>query len=188
MSQKRTGTSLATAHRIACHSGENSANGQKVAGGRSVPSPARYASSATGGRMSGEPASGTSGSASGGPSIRTTCGRYASRTRLTARADPGPWWRTPSRTGIFGMPSGPVEFAPAVAFAHDGLQILLPHDGVRGGVLHHSAHDPRRHVGRAQHTVAEVCGERDSTGDYRDGLSGRQGAGWGFEPGAAVLG
>ena len=43
------------------------------------------------------PASADQASASGGPSISTTSGRYAASAGRTARAEPGPWWRTPSR-------------------------------------------------------------------------------------------
>ncbi|CAM5639403.1 hypothetical protein SVIOM342S_06902 [Streptomyces violaceorubidus] len=43
-------------------------------------------------------------SASGGPSTSTTPGRTASSAARTARADPGPWWRTPSSSG---RPPGP---------------------------------------------------------------------------------
>lgn len=84
---KRAGTPCSRAHLIATHSGENSASGQKA----ELPgSSTTWARSATGGRMSFSAASGTSASASGGPSIRTTRGAAASSAAITARADPGP--------------------------------------------------------------------------------------------------
>jgi hypothetical protein len=84
---KRAGTSWARAQRIATHSGENSASGQKA---ERPGSSTAWARSATGGRMSSSAASGMSASASGGPSISTTSGRAASSAARTARADPGP--------------------------------------------------------------------------------------------------
>ncbi|TKA12874.1 hypothetical protein FCI23_02395 [Actinacidiphila oryziradicis] len=83
----RTGTPLADAHRIATHSGENSANGQNPA---LIGSSTTCASSATGGRIPASPASPTTASPSGGPSISTTPGPYWSSAARTARADPGP--------------------------------------------------------------------------------------------------
>ncbi len=75
------------AYRIACHSGENTANGQNAA---VFGSPATYPSSATGGTISASAASATSWSASGGPSISTTSGCCAVSAARTDRADPGP--------------------------------------------------------------------------------------------------
>lgn len=86
-SMKLTGTSRASAQRIAVHSGENSANGQNPA--RDGSSTA-CASRATGGRIPSSAASPTTASASGGPSISTIPGSYRSRAARTARADPGP--------------------------------------------------------------------------------------------------
>ena len=79
---------------IACHSGLNTANGQNAA---RVESSTAYASSATGGSISSDPANSTTLSASGGPSINTTSGRSSASAVATARADPGPWCRIPSR-------------------------------------------------------------------------------------------
>ena len=86
-SQNRTGTPASSAYLIACHSGENTANGQNAA---CLGSPGTYPSSATGGCISGSAASAASPSASGGPSIRTTSGRCSVRAARTDRADPGP--------------------------------------------------------------------------------------------------
>ena len=86
-SQNRTGTPAPSAYPIACHSGENTANGQNAA---FCGSPGTYPSSATGGRISSSAASATSPSASGGPSISTTSGRCSARAARTDRADPGP--------------------------------------------------------------------------------------------------
>ena len=77
----------------ACHSGENTANGQKAAAaGLSF----RYASRATGGTRSGSAVSATKASASGGPSISTRSGWKSDKAVNTARAEPGPWCRIPS--------------------------------------------------------------------------------------------
>ena len=86
-SQNRTGTPASSAYLIACHSGENTANGQNAA---CFGSPGTYPSSATGGRICSSAASSTSPSASGGPSISTTSGRCSARAARTDRADPGP--------------------------------------------------------------------------------------------------
>lgn len=84
---KRAGTSCSRAQRIATHSGENSASGQKA---ERPGSSTAWARSATGGRMPSSAASGINASASGGPSIRTTRGRAAASAARTARAEPGP--------------------------------------------------------------------------------------------------
>ena len=86
-SQNRTGTPAPSAYCIACHSGENTANGQNAA---VFGSPGTYPSSATGGRISGSAASSTSPSASGGPSISTTSGSSSPSASRNDRADPGP--------------------------------------------------------------------------------------------------
>ena len=86
--------SAASAYLIACHSGENAANGQNAA---CCGSPGTYPSSATGGRICGSAASAISASASGGPSIRTTSGRCSASAARTDRADPGPWCLMPYR-------------------------------------------------------------------------------------------
>src|SRR4051812_33619437 len=104
--------------------------------------------------MSSSPANGTSASASGGPSISTTSGWNAVSARRTARADPGPWWRTPSSNGSLATAGRSVEVAPALALADDGLQVFLPHHLVRDRVLDHGAEDARGHVGGPQHPVA----------------------------------
>ncbi len=93
-SMKRTGTSRSTAYRIATHSGEKAANGQNAA---FAGSSTTWASRATGGTMSFSPASAAIPSASGGPSINTVSGRSCASAAATARAEPGPWCRTPSR-------------------------------------------------------------------------------------------
>ena len=86
-SQNRTGTPAPSAYLIACHSGENTANGQNAA---FFGAPGAYPSSATGGCISGSPTSGTSSSASAGPSISTTSGLSSVSASRTDRADPGP--------------------------------------------------------------------------------------------------
>ena len=91
-SMKRSGTSRASACRTACHSGENAANGQNA---ERCGSPGTYASSATGGTISGCSASAAISSASGGPSTSTASGCNASSAAATLRAEPGPWCRTP---------------------------------------------------------------------------------------------
>lgn len=83
----RAGTLCSTAQRIATHSGENSASGQKA---ERPGSSTAWARSATGGRIASSAASGINASASGGPSISTDSGRAASSAARTARADPGP--------------------------------------------------------------------------------------------------
>src|SRR5262245_39581949 len=96
-------------------------------------------------------------------------GWYASSARRTARAEPGPWCRTPRRAVLSALAPlarvsatrGPVEVAPSVALAHHRLQVLLPHDGVGHRILHHRTDDAGGHVGRAQNAVTEVCRERD---------------------------
>ena len=86
-SQNRTGIPAPSAYLIACHSGENTANGQNAA---VFGSPGTYPSNATGGCISGSPASSTSPSASGGPSISTTSGLSSASASRNDRADPGP--------------------------------------------------------------------------------------------------
>ena len=83
---------------MARHSGEKAANGQKNARrGLST----TWTSSATGGRISSDAASGIRSSPSGGPSIRTASGRHSSSAASRLRAEPGPWWRMPKyRTAI----------------------------------------------------------------------------------------
>ncbi|CAM5654358.1 hypothetical protein SGRIM128S_09354 [Streptomyces griseomycini] len=114
-SMKRAGTPCSSAQRIATHSGENPASGQKA---ERPGSSTAWASRATGGRMSSSAASGISGSASGGPSISTIPGRTSSSAARTARADPGPWCRTPSRCDPAGdalpsVRSTPVTGSPS---------------------------------------------------------------------------
>ncbi|MBP1052501.1 cytochrome c [Rhodococcus sp. D-46] len=87
-SQNRACTPFFAAHCSACHSGENTANGQNAAFDGS---PVAYASNAIGGSIDSDAASITNGSASEGPSIRTTSGENSSRPCRTERADPGPW-------------------------------------------------------------------------------------------------
>ena len=86
-SQNRTGTPARSAYLIACHSGENTANGQNAA---VFGCPGTYPSNATGGRISGSRTSSSSASASGGPSISTTSGSSSARASRNDRADPGP--------------------------------------------------------------------------------------------------
>ena len=86
-SKNRAGTPAPSAYLIACHSGENTANGQNAA---FFGSPGTYPSSATGGRISSSPASASSPSASGGPSISTTSGCCSASADRSDRADPGP--------------------------------------------------------------------------------------------------
>ncbi len=76
-----------SAYVIACHSGENTANGQNAA---VFGSPGTYPSNATGGAISGSPARPTKPSASGGPSISTTSGPSSASAARKDRADPGP--------------------------------------------------------------------------------------------------
>ena len=76
----------------ACHSGENTANGQNAA---SPGLSGAYASSATGGTVCSDAAQPITGSASAGPSISTWSGPYASRAATSDRAEPGPWCRIP---------------------------------------------------------------------------------------------
>ena len=72
---------------MACHSGENTANGQNAAVSGF---PGTYPSSATGGRMSASLASLTRLSASGGPSTSTTSGSSSVSACRRDRAEPGP--------------------------------------------------------------------------------------------------
>lgn len=95
-SMKRAGTPWSRAQRMATHSGENSASGQNADRPGSSTTCARRA---TGGRMSSSAASAINASASGGPSMSTVRGPAASSAARTARAEPGPWWRTPSSRG-----------------------------------------------------------------------------------------
>lgn len=91
-SMKRTGTSWASPWRMARHSGEKAADGQKKARrGLST----TWTSRATGGRISSDAARPISSSASGGPSISRTSGRHSSSATSRLRAEPGPWWRMP---------------------------------------------------------------------------------------------
>ena len=76
-----------SAYLIACHSGENTANGQNAA---AFGSPGTYPSSATGGRIPGSAASATSASASGGPSMSMMSGPSPASASRSDRADPGP--------------------------------------------------------------------------------------------------
>src|SRR5690606_34592320 len=109
----------------ATHSGENSASGQNA---ERPGSSTAWASSATGGRMSGSAASGTSGSASGGPSISTTAGRAASRAARTARADPGPWCRTPSSSGPTAGHPGPGTSSSVTSTVTPAFPLDVPLD------------------------------------------------------------
>ncbi len=84
-STNRAGNPASIANRMACHSGEKSANGQKAE--RPGLSGA-CASIATGGTSAVTCVS--SGSASGGPSIRIVSGARAPSADRTARAEPGP--------------------------------------------------------------------------------------------------
>ena len=88
---------------IACHSGENTANGQNAA---VFGSPGTYPSNATGGAISGSPARPTKPSASGGPSISTTSGPSSASASRNDRADPGPWCRTPYSSITIITPNG----------------------------------------------------------------------------------
>src|SRR5207247_4395621 len=127
--------------------------------------------------MSSSPARGTSGSASGGPSISTTSGWYADSARRTARADPGPWCRMPSRIGLTGdsrLAGGPVEVPPAVAFPYHRLQVLPPDHLVGDRVLDDRTPDAGRPVAGAQRAVAEVGRERQPVGHHGDRLRGGQ--------------
>ena len=96
----RAGRPAFAACTSACHSGENSANGQNAA--RPGLSGA-CASIATGGIS--EPTCRVISSASGGPSIRTTSGSSAASAARTARAEPGPWWRTPKTAVVLMLRS-----------------------------------------------------------------------------------
>src|SRR3954462_7067245 len=116
--------------------------------------------------MFSSPAKGTSASASGGPSIRTPSGWNAASARRTARAEPGPWWRTPSRSGSVATAGRSGEVPPALALSDDRLQILLPDHLVRHRVLDDRAEDARGHVAGPQHPVAEVGGEGHAVGDH----------------------
>ncbi len=86
-SQKPTGISCRSDQVSACHSGEKTANGQNAARFGSV---GAYARIAIGGRMAGDAAQPTSGSASAGPSISTWSGPKSSRAASSERAEPGP--------------------------------------------------------------------------------------------------
>ena len=112
---------------IACHSGENSANGQNAA---SPGRPRRAPRSATGGTRPGScPAD--SGSASGGPSIRTRSGSGRPARARTARAEPGPWCRTPrivtlTRSSRRRSRQARYRSRQSVALPDHGLQVLVP--------------------------------------------------------------
>ena len=70
-SQNRTSTPCSTAQTSACHSGENTANGQKA---ETLGSSAAYASRASGGCIPSAVTQPINGSASAGPSISTASG------------------------------------------------------------------------------------------------------------------
>src|SRR5690606_22552842 len=111
-------------------------------------------------------------------------GSSRSSSARTARADPGPWCRMPrtSITGSADIAARPVEVTPVRAVAHHGLQVLLPDHPVGDRVLDHRADDAAGDVGRAEHPVPEVGGEREPVGHHRDRLRGAERAARRFDP------
>src|SRR5216684_3040854 len=125
--------------------------------------------------MSGCAASGSSGSASGGPSTSTASGLSSPSARSTLRAEPGPWWRMPRMLtptvlarSPHQLPAGAVQVIPAVPLPDHRLQVLLPDGPILDRILDHRAGEPGGHVGGGHVAAAEVSGERPAARHHRD--------------------
>src|SRR5262249_34110639 len=178
-SMNRTGRCLASAQRMACHSGENTANGKKLA---LLGSSCACTRSATGGVMADEEANRIMSSASGGPSISTMEGSAASSAASTARAEPGPWWRMPSKCRRSGRCAATshhfadrtIEVCPGFALAHHRFEVFLQNDLVLHRILDNGTDQIGRHALRIDLAGAEMAGLRPRADRDRDGLGRRQ--------------
>ncbi len=82
--------------------------------------------------------------------------------------------------------AGVVEVVPAVAVAHDRLEVLAPGHRIVHRIANDRADDAGRDVVGPQRAVAEVGGQRQPVGDDRDRLGRRQRAARHLEARCAV--
>src|SRR5215472_15679153 len=112
-------------------------------------------SRATGGFIASFCSSGKTPWASGGPSTSTISGCSSRRAFFRARAQPGPWCRTPKieSPNLEDLSAGMVEVIPILSLFHHGFEIFEPDDTVLNGVLDNGAGEAGGHISGMYNTV-----------------------------------
>src|SRR5215472_13665547 len=97
--------------------------------------------------------------ASGGPSTRRISGPRPSKAARSARAQPGPWWRTPkicTDIWLHHLVTLAIQVFPAVALFDDGLQVFEPDDAILHRILDDGARQAGGKIGGVERAVAIV--------------------------------